>query len=188
MWIKPRRLLLCLFAAALIGRFAASPAGAQTPASAQNVGAGVEDAIDAQGSVLVLVALEAPLEATPSLAAQQAEEQTPTQVYVAYYKISYADLEDWIAVYHEHAVPILQELQDEGVIQGWGVWQHSTGGEYNWRFAVRASDWSQFGQFWEEYLGRLWNQTPDSRTMIQAHDDEILDITEVNVPDGLNAQ
>ncbi len=89
--------------------------------------------------------------ATPSLAAQQAEEQTPTQVYVAYYKVSYADLEDWIAVYHEHAVPILQELQDEGVIQGWGVWQHSTGGEYNWRFAVRASDWSQFGQFWEPF-------------------------------------
>lgn len=130
--------------------------------------------------------------ATPSLAAQQAEEQTATQVYVANYKLSYADLEDWIAVYHEHTVPILQELQDEGVIQGWGVWQHSTGGEYNWRFAVRASDWSQFGQFWEEYLGRLQNRAPEAfgrtRAMIQAHYDEIWDLTEVNVPDGLNAQ
>ena len=130
--------------------------------------------------------------AAPSLPAQQAEEQPPTQVYVAHHKISYADLEEWNALYHEHAVPILRELVDEGVIQGWGAWQHSTGGEYNWRFAVRASQWSQLGEFWEAYLGRLAERAPEAfaRTgaMIQAHYDEIWDVTQVNVPEGLNAQ
>jgi len=72
MWIKPRRLLTYFAATALVELFAATPAGAQTPASAQNVGAGVEEALDAQGSVRVLVALEAPLEATPSLVAKRA--------------------------------------------------------------------------------------------------------------------
>jgi hypothetical protein len=128
----------------------------------------------------------------PPIAAQQAEEQAPTQVYVAYSKISYADLEDWIQIYHEHSVPILQELVDEGTIVGWNVWQHSTGGEYNWRFAVLAGEWSQFGEFWGAYLGRLEERAPDASAragaMIQAHYDEIWDLTEVNVPDDLDYQ
>jgi hypothetical protein len=128
----------------------------------------------------------------PTLAAQQAEEQTPTQVYLAYYKIGYGDLGEWINLYHEHSVPILAELRDEGVIQGWGAWQHSTGSEYNWRFAVRATEWAQFDEFWSEYLGRLNQRSPEatarSTAMIMAHYDEIWDITDMNVPDGLDVQ
>ncbi len=127
--------------------------------------------------------------ATPSLAAQQAEEQTATQVYVAQFKISYADLAEWIQIYHEHSVPILQELVDEGTIAAWNVRQHNTGGEYNWRFALLANEWSQFGEFWGAYLGRLEERAPEASArigaMIQAHYDEIWDLTEVNVlPDS----
>ncbi len=71
------------------------------------------------------------------------------------------------------------------------MWQHSTGGEYNWRFAVRVSDWSQIGQFGDEYVERLSNRAPEFPellAMIQSHYDEIWDVTEVNVPDGLNAE
>jgi len=120
--------------------------------------------------------------------AQEAEEQQPLQVYVAYYKIGYAEMEEWIRVYHEVSVPILQELQDEGTIQGWSAWQHQTGGEYNWRFAVRAPQWAQLGQFWEQYLARLAERFPDelavSSAMIQAHYDEIWDITGIHMPDS----
>lgn len=120
-------------------------------------------------------------------AAQEAEDQAPVQVYVAYYKIGYADLEEWTSSYFEHSVPILQELQEEGVIQGWNVWQHQTGGEYNWRFAVRTAEWAQLGQFWQEYLGRLMDRAPETfernTRMIRAHYDEIWNLTAVHIPD-----
>jgi hypothetical protein len=120
-------------------------------------------------------------------AAQEAEEQEPLLVYVAYYKIGYADMQEWIGQYHEISVPILQELQDEGNIQGWNVWQHQTGGEYNWRFAVRAPQWAQLGQFWEQYLGRLAERFPEvldrGGVMVRAHYDEIWDITHVSMTD-----
>ncbi len=121
----------------------------------------------------------------PQLAAQQDEE--PGQVYVAYHKVSFADMQEWIGIYYEHTVPVLEALQEEGVIQGWNVWQHSTGGEYNWRFGIRATDWSQYSRFWSEFLSRLQEGSPEafsrSLAMIQAHHDEIWDIDEVHVPD-----
>ncbi len=135
----------------------------------------------------VLAVLTLAVLAPFAAAAQEAEEQETLQVYVAYYKIGYADMEEWIRLYHEVSVPILQELQDEGTIQGWNVWQHQTGGEYNWRFAVRAPQWAQLGQFWEQYLARLAERAPEdfdrSAGMIRAHYDEIWDITAVHIPD-----
>ena len=129
----------------------------------------------------LLILMVAPSE----VVAQETED--PTLAYVAYFKVSYADLEEWISLYHEHSVPILQQLQEEGVINGWGVWQHSTGGEYNWRFSVRTAQWVQLGQFWEEYLGRLQERSAEAfarnNAMIQAHYDEVWDITEVHFPD-----
>jgi hypothetical protein len=124
------------------------------------------------------------------LSAQEAE-QSPEQVYVAYYQVRYADLYDWIADFNQHSVPVLRELQDEGVITGWGAWQHQTGVEYNWRMAIRAAGWAQFDEFWSEYLGRMQARAPEAvargSEMIQAHFDEVWDLSEVQVPDGLSA-
>ncbi len=127
----------------------------------------------------------------PPAAAQEAEAPAPGLVYVAYFQVAYADLDDWIGDYYQYSVPVLQELQDEGVITGWGVWQHQTGVEYNWRFAVRAPEWSHFEGFWREYLGRLQERAPEvlarDNRMIQAHFDEVWNIDEVHVPEGLDA-
>ncbi len=113
------------------------------------------------------------------------------QVYVASFKIGYADLGDWITSYQEHDVSVLQGLQESGLIVGWNVWQHNTGGEYNWRFAVRTDNWAAFAKFWQEYLGQTAELAGVGSQrigrMIQAHYDEIWDITEVNVPEGLTA-
>ncbi|MDH3292014.1 MAG: hypothetical protein OEO20_15430 [Gemmatimonadota bacterium] len=126
------------------------------------------------------------------LTAQQTEAPSRELVYVAYYQIAYVDLDDWIADYHQYSAPVLQELQDEGVITGWGVWQHQTGVEYNWRLAVRATDWSKFDRFWSEYLGRVQRRAPEvmarGSRMIQAHFDEVWNIDEVHVPDGVTPQ
>ena len=115
----------------------------------------------------------------PDAAAQGTEDEG--LVYVAYFKVSYADLEEWIDSYHEHSVPILQQLQEEGVITNWGLQQHSTGSEYNLRFAILAEQWGKYDQFWTEYLGRFQERSADASTrwnaMIQAHNDEIWNIT-----------
>jgi hypothetical protein len=135
----------------------------------------------------VLAVLALAVLAPFAVAAQETEEQQPLLVYVAYYKIGYADMQEWIQQYHNVSVPILQELQEEGVIQGWNVWSHQTGGEYNWRFAVRAPEWAQLSQFWEQYLGRLAERFPEDldrgAEMIRAHHDEIWDITGVYMTD-----
>ena len=67
------------------------------------------------------------------LAQQDAE---PTHLYVARYKVNYGDLEEWNRLFNEHAVPILTEMQSEGIITNWGNWQHDTGGDYANRFTV----------------------------------------------------
>lgn len=135
--------------------------------------------------LVALSALSLLLVALPATAQQP--EAAPVQVYVAHYKISIADLETWNRNYHEHSVPVLQALQDERVIEGWGAWQHSTAGEYNWRLAIRAASWPQLGEFWEQYLERLRAGNPEAfrrgSEMIQAHYDEIWDLTTVRVPD-----
>ena len=126
------------------------------------------------------------------LAAQDAQQQPPEQVYVAYYKIGYADLDEWIEDYYEFSVPVLEELQAEGVIVGWGAWQHQTGVEYNWRFAVRTTEWAQLSEFWSEYLGRVQERSPDAMArgsdMVLGHYDEIWDLTEIHVPEGMSAE
>jgi len=108
-------------------------------------------------------------------------------VYVAYFKVSYADLEEWIDIYHEHTLPILQQLQEEGVITNWGLQQHSTGGEYNLRFAILAEEWDKYDQFWGEYLGGLEERSEEASArwsaMIQDHNDEIWNITSQHFPD-----
>ena len=129
--------------------------------------------------------------APQQLAAQEAEEPS-SQVYLAFYKVSFADLEEWINGHHTYTVPIMEELRDEGVIQNWGVFQHHTGSEYNWRMAIMVSEWSKFDTFWGEYIERWMERAGEDAdrymAMIQAHYDEIWDINETHVSGGPPAQ
>lgn len=122
------------------------------------------------------------------LAAQ--EERAPAHVYEAYYRVDYADLEEWEQRYRDYSVPVLNALFQDEVIEGWSYSQHHTGGHYNVRFAVRTYDWPSIETFWDEYLAQLeaamsaddW--TSLSR-MILEHRDEIWNIGDVNVPEDL---
>ena len=50
--------------------------------------------------------------AAPSLLAQD----QATRVYVAYYQVSYGDLEEYLGSYNRLSVPILQTLVEEGAM------------------------------------------------------------------------
>jgi len=134
---------------------------------------------------MILAALTV-LVMVPAARAQEAE--PATEVYVAYYKISFADMPQWIADYHEFNAPILQELVDEGMIVGFGAHMHNTGGEYNIRQALRGTEETDFDDFWAAYLSRVAERHPEASArgaeMIQAHADEIWEIQELNVSGG----
>ncbi len=116
----------------------------------------------------------------------------PTRIYVAYYQISYGDLEEWIGMYYEQSVPILEALVDEGLIAGFNARMHNTGGEYNIRQGITGNTDTNFDAFWDEYLARL--QVADaaaferSNRMILAHEDEIWNIDVANIPDGADTR
>lgn len=123
------------------------------------------------------------------LSAQQADPPPPTHLYEAYFKISFADLPAFIESYQQHTVPVMRQLQEEGTIQGWNAWTHETGGEYNWRFAIRTWDWAALGTFWEEYLSRLSAEgMAAGNQMIASHYDEIWGIDDIHVTEGIDTQ
>jgi hypothetical protein len=110
--------------------------------------------------------------------AAQDEARAVTHLYEAYYKVSFANLPEWTRQFEAHSVPVLEALQAEGIIEGWGHWQHNVGSEYNVRFGVRTYDWASVGQFWDLYLERLLEATPADEVdtlfrMVEAHEDEI---------------
>lgn len=119
------------------------------------------------------------------LASQEA--RPPAHVYEAYYRISYADMDDWNRQYWEYSVPVLEQLREEGVIEGWAQWEHQSGSEYNIRFTARTYDWASLDTFWSEYLSRLQAAMPEDEweagsRMISEHRDEIWDVDEARVP------
>jgi len=126
-----------------------------------------------------LIALAAP--------AVLAQDQT-RRVYVAYYQVSYGDLEEWIGSYNQASVPILESMVEAGSILGFGARMHSTGGHHNWRFVMQGDDDTDFSAAWSEYLGRLTEaQGADAERMtrmIQAHEDEIWRIDQLVLPEG----
>ena len=122
-----------------------------------------------------------------------AQEQQPTgRVYVAYHQVSYGDLLEWMDLYNQHSVPVLDALVEEGVLTGYGAWMHHTGGEYNIRMGFRAGPNADFGPFWNQYLARLAARDAEAfergSRMITAHHDEIWNIDQTNVPDGAGAR
>lgn len=114
-----------------------------------------------------------------------AQEGPPRYVNESYLQISFADVDEWNAIYREHIVPVLQELQDEGMLEGWFFSSHQTGGSYNYRLAFRFYDWASIMPFFDAYFARLTERAPDAleRTghMIMSHEDEIWEISDVHV-------
>ncbi len=133
---------------------------------------------------LTLALVAALLAAAPAAA----QEDPGAHVYLAYFKIGYNDLPAYLELHDRVEVPLLNELVEEGVLTGFGLQTHNTGGEYNLRLAVRSNDWASLGDFWSKYLARFAERHPAefarSNEMIVAHTDEVWDISRSNVPQG----
>lgn len=133
-----------------------------------------------------LIGFAAPGLVAPSLVAQDGP--TANRIYIATYKISFADIPEWSQIYSEHSVPVLEGLVEEGLITGFNVRMHHTGGEYNIRQGILGHEGTDFDAFWEAYLGGLAEANADAferwSRMIQAHADEIWNLDVVSLGDG----
>jgi hypothetical protein len=73
--------------------------------------------------------------------------------------------------------PILNGLVDEGMLMGWGQFNHTWGDEWNVNFWYTAKDMSSFDAFWSEYVKRVSEQHPgafgETVKYFKAHKDNI---------------
>ena len=121
--------------------------------------------------------------ALTSGAAAAQDQEPPRYVYEAYNQVS--DLQAWNGFHQKYAVPILRQLQSDGVIQGWTAAQHHTGGQYNSRLAIRTYDWASINTFWSEFFSRLSSAVPEGEmnawfSMSRAHRDDIWELGAIN--------
>ncbi|NNF29594.1 MAG: hypothetical protein HKO53_14865 [Gemmatimonadetes bacterium] len=110
------------------------------------------------------------------------------RIYIATYNIAYSDIPAWMEAHNSTAVPILDAMVEEGVLNNHNIWMHHTGGEYTMRQAYIGHADTDYEAFWEDYLGRLRAADPAgfaaTNAMIRAHEDEIFDMAVVNVTPG----
>jgi hypothetical protein len=75
------------------------------------------------------------------------------------------------------AVPILNELVAEGMLDSWGQFNHAWGDEWNVNFWYVTESQSAFAKFWDEYVTRVSERYPGAFGEIvqyfQAHKDNM---------------
>ncbi len=73
--------------------------------------------------------------------------------------------------------PVLNELEEEEVITGWGVLTHSWGDEWNFNWWVATSNHAGFVTAWSELVNRMNERHPDwferFGPMCQEHKDNL---------------
>lgn len=118
--------------------------------------------------------------------AQQAPQNT--RIYTALFNIHYGDIPQWTADYEELFRPILDDLVAEGMLNGYNMWMHHTGGEFTIRQGFIGDDDTDYDDVWDAYLSRTAAAHPEaserSNRMILSHRDEIWNLDVVNLPTG----
>ena len=114
----------------------------------------------------------------PSLATAQAD---GPRAYIAFFKVDFTDMAPWIQTYQEVEVPILEAMVDEGILDGFGLTVHDTGGEYDLRMVLLTPDWGSIRAFWAAYFTRMPEDAmARGASMIRKHTDEIWIFTEAD--------
>lgn len=104
--------------------------------------------------------------------------------YEALYQVDFDDLEAWREHWETTVVPLLEQAMADGILAGWVVDAHDTGGRFNRAEVYFFEDWDHIDDFWDWVLGELmadeerWERLAG---MIRAHDDVIWE----RVPAGM---
>jgi hypothetical protein len=104
----------------------------------------------------------------------QAQEAGDERVYFSFLKVDFTDMGQWITDYQEIEVPIFESFAERGLISGFGLAAHDTGGEYNLRMAIVVPEWDALDDFWEAYFAELpEDYLASNMAKIRKHTDEI---------------
>ena len=93
-------------------------------------------------------------------------------VYDAQFQVNFADLQEWNRYWTEDVFPALDEAVDEGMLQGYVVESHNTGGRFNWKILYLYDDWDVM----DDLEARLFAAVPLDHpiwSMATAHRDEL---------------
>ena len=124
--------------------------------------------------------------ATPGLTAQDGPPSD--RIYVATYNIAYSDIPAWSEAHNTYSVPILEAMVEQGILNGFNIRMHHTGGEYTIREGYIGHADTDFEAFWDDYLARYGSAHPAEfervNRMIRAHEDEIWNLDAVNLSEA----
>ena len=69
----------------------------------------------------------------------------PERISIAFHNVRYSDIPAFAELYRGTAVPIMKTLVEDGLITGFGVLMHNTGGKYSPRWSLLGMEGTNFG-------------------------------------------
>ena len=108
---------------------------------------------------------------------QVPESYEPTYMYASTYRYNFADGAEWHRIWDEVAAPVVQEAMSDGLLGGWVILSHNTGGSHNFKVLYLFDEWDHIDNFFERVIGTISEQHESDWTRVQkltdAHDDAI---------------
>ena len=100
------------------------------------------------------------------------EGATTQYAYEIFFQVSFADMERWNGLWADDLLPVLDQSMRDGLLQGYVVQGHNTGGPFNWKVLLLYDEWDDFDELEAGFFGAapldhpLW-------TIPMAHRDEL---------------
>ena len=106
-----------------------------------------------------------------------AQDNEQPLLVVSFQKVKMGEVQNATKTVNEKFAPILNGLVDEGMLESWGLFNHTWGDEWNMNVWYVAKDMMAFEIFWDEYIKRIsadaWKEL---RGYILEHKDNIYTI------------
>ena len=93
-------------------------------------------------------------------------------MYDAQFQVNFADMERWNQIWAETLLPVADQAIADGLIQGYVVEGHNTGGRFNWKIVWLYDEWDNL----DELEAAIFEAAPLDHPlwkMFSAHRDEI---------------
>ncbi len=93
-------------------------------------------------------------------------------LYEAQFQVNFADMERWNELWAEDLLPTADQAMADGLLQGYVVEGHNTGGRFNWKILFFYDEWDNFN----EIEAAIFEAAPLDHpvwSMSTAHKDEL---------------
>ena len=106
-------------------------------------------------------------------------------MYQAAFQIGSTDLDEWNEAFENTTRPVLDELMAEGMLGGYVVFNHNTGGPRNWKLLYLFEEWDKMDDLFQQMFSRITARNPAAPQvghLIRSHADDLW----VPVPQAAN--